>query len=306
MTITQIEYALAVFKTKNFSNAAKICHISQPTLSMQLRKLEDFLGYALFDRSKNPIFVTEIGEKFLKQAFITLHEFKKLQEIKISDVPEGDLVIGIIPSISPYLVPLFFKKFMIKYPKIKLHILELKTEEIIDKLGKDEIDGGILATPLRDYSLIERVLFYEPFLGYVSSGHELYKKNKISMAELDASDVWVLDKGHCLRTQVLKLCGHTNKRHQIEFTGGSLETLISLVDQGMGMTILPKLATGHAQPKQLKEFSNEIPTREISLVAMRTFYKEHLLDCLEEIIVDVLPNEYSSPKKSKLKILNPI
>ncbi|MFZ4714662.1 MAG: hydrogen peroxide-inducible genes activator [Bacteriovoracaceae bacterium] len=306
VSITQLEYALAVYKMKNFVAAAKACNISQPTLSMQLKKLEEDIGYNLFDRSKAPVLVTDQGQKFINQALIVVHEFKKLSHIEEGPLLTGELKIGIIPTLAPYLIPLFLKNFLKTYPKVKLTLEELQTEHLLEKLNRDELDGGLLATPLKDQRLIERVLFYEPFYPYISTGHELYKKKKIHPSEIDTKDLWLLDQGHCLRTQILHLCSLSPENRNVQFSGGSLETLVKLVDEGLGMTILPYLATLRVKKDRLKEFTPEMPTREISLVAARSFYKEKLLDAFESSILETLPEELPSPKKGRLKILAPV
>lgn len=306
MTITQLEYAIAVYKMKNFVAAAKECHISQPTLSMQLKKLEEDLGYALFDRSKTPVLVTDKGELFIKQALVVIHEYKKLTHLDNNRILEGELKIGVIPTLAPYIIPLFLKDFLKTYPKVQLTLHELQTETIIEKLLRDELDGAILATPLKDSRLIERVLFYEPFYPYISTNHPLYKEKKIHPDDIPAKDLWLLDEGHCLRTQILRYCSTAKNKKNIQFTGGSLETLIKLVDEGLGITILPHLATEKVKKDRLKEFTPELPTREISLVAARTFYKEKLLDALESSLLDCLPEELPSPKKGRMKILAPV
>jgi LysR family hydrogen peroxide-inducible transcriptional activator len=305
-TITQLEYALAVYKMKNFVAAAKSCNISQPTLSMQLKKLEEEIGFSLFDRSKTPLLVTDKGQKFLNQALIVIHEYKKLSHLEEDKILRGELKIGIIPTIAPYLIPLFIKDFLKTYPNVKLILEELQTDAILEKLARDEIDAGVLATPLKDPRLIERVLYYEPFYAYVSSQNKLMKKSKIHPEDLTNEELWLLDEGHCFRNQILHFCSLPREQKNIQFSGGSLETLIKLVDEGLGMTVVPHLATDKLKKEKLKHFTPEIPTREISLVAARTFYKEKLLDAFESCILETLPEELPSPKKGRLKILPPV
>jgi LysR family hydrogen peroxide-inducible transcriptional activator len=305
MTITQIEYALAVYQKRSFVEAAKHCHISQPTLSMQLKKLEDELGFILFDRSKAPLIVTELGETFIEQAKIVLLEYKRLFQKNEKEL-KGELIIGIIPSIAPYLIPLFLPQFLKNFPHIAIQFRELQTHEIIDQLKRDEIHAGILATPLKENFILEKVLYYEPFLPYVSDSHKLAKKKLIDPSDIEGEGLWLLEEGHCLRTQILKLCSIKRPSSRPVFSGGSLETLIRLVDQNLGMTILPYLALRFAKTKNIKEFSHDIPVREVSIVTARNFYKENLINALESAILDSLPTELEIPKRKKMTIVKPV
>ncbi len=305
MTITQIEYALAVYQKRNFVLAAKHCHISQPTLSMQLKKLEEEIGHVLFDRSKSPMIVTEEGENFIEQAKKVLLEYKKLYQKEEKEL-KGELIIGIIPSVAPYLIPLFLPHFLNTYPKISIQFKEMQTHEIIEELRRDEIHAAILATPLKESFLIEKVLYYEPFIPYISESHKLAKKFLIDPSEIDGEGLWLLEEGHCLRTQILKLCSLQRRSALPVFSGGSLETLMRLVDQNHGMTILPFLALSYARKENIRKFSNHIPVREISIVTSRNYYKENLLHALELSILESLPEELDIPKRKKMTILKPV
>lgn len=307
MTLTQLEYVIALYRRRHFMKAAKDCHVEQPTLSMQIKKLEEELGEVLFDRSQNPVKPTDVGERFVAQALVVLHEVKKLNEVLTSaDVLDGDFKIGIIPGLAPSLLPLFLGPFIKKYPKVKLSVEELQTHQIIEKLKADEIDAGLLATPLKDNQIIERVLYYEEFLLLVGPGHKLLSHKKIDEADIQNEFVWLMDEGHCLRNQVLKLCSHRKKKDEVQFKGGSLETIKNLVLQGEHLAILPQMACQGINPKFLKVFKSPVPTREISLVSSRAFLREKHLDALEEIIIDVIPAELSSPKRKTPRILSPL
>ena len=305
MTITQLEYVLAIYQKRNFIEAAKYCHISQPTLSMQLKKLEDEIGEILFDRSKTPLLVTEEGERFVEQAKVVILEYKKLYRKKEKEL-QGDLIIGIIPTIAPDLIPLFLPDFLKKFPLINIRFQELHTHEIMEQLKRDEIHAGILATPLKENSLIEKVLYYEPFIPYISKNHKLATKNAIDPSEIDGENLWLLEEGHCLSTQVLKLCSVKRQQAQPIFSGGSIQTLMNLVDRNLGMTIVPFLSLIHGQKSNIKKFSHDIPVREISIVTARNFYKEHLIGALESAILDALPSELDVPKRKRMQVLKPI
>ncbi len=305
MTVTQLEYVLAVYQKRNFIEAAKFCNVSQPTLSMQLKKLEEEIGYILFDRSKVPILVTEEGEQFIEQSKKVILEYKKLYQREEKEL-KGELIIGIIPTISSDLIPLFLPKFLKDYPLISIRFKELQTHEIIEELKRDEIHAGILATPLKENSLVEKVLYYEPFVPYVSSSHKLAKKCTIDPNEIDGENLWLLEEGHCLRTQVLKLCSLERQQTQPIFSGGSIDTLIRLVDKNLGMTVIPFLALKYAKIKNVRQFSHDVPVREVSIVTSRNFYKENLISALESAILDSLPSDLDIPKRKKVHVLKPV
>ncbi|MCO4792217.1 MAG: LysR family transcriptional regulator [Bacteriovoracaceae bacterium] len=309
MTITQIEYAIAVDQFRHFGKASKSCHVTQPTLSMQLSKLEDELGVILFDRSKSPILPTQEGLAFLKQARIAVKEFNKLRNVVESESTElsGKFTIAVIPTLAPYVIPLFAKDFSVKYPKVELVIEERKTEEIIKLLDEDSIDVGILVTPLSKDEIIEKVLFYEPFYLFCDPKSPLFKKNKVSPESIQNENLWILDEGHCFRDQVLKICKYKGKRKgDIQFQSGNLETLKNMVKSWGGETLLPKLAIDQLDSKDRKwvrPFSSPVPTREVSLVHNRIYLKEKYIDALQEVILSKLPEDISSLKMKSLKII---
>lgn len=312
MTITQLEYILAVEKYKHFGKAAHSCAVTQPTLSMQLQKAEEELGIIFFDRSRNPILTTIEGRQIIEQAKIVLREYKKIFSIVEASKNEirGDFRLGVIPTLAPYVIPLFAASFVKQYPDVNLKIEEFKTEEIIDLLGRDELDAGLLVTPLMGESFVERVLFHEPFFVFASKNHSLLKKTKLKDKDLDINDVWLLNEGHCFRQQVLNLCklskeiGHHGN---LEFESGNLETLKNMVLNSEGYTLLPQLAVLNlsAENKKLvREFQGPIPTREVSLVHNRLFLKEKIITALEESIINNLPVELSSLKKKNYEVIS--
>ncbi|MGZ3856279.1 MAG: LysR substrate-binding domain-containing protein, partial [Bacteriovorax sp.] len=290
MTITQLEYILAVEKYRHFGKAAKACNVTQPTLSMQLQKAEEELGVVLFDRSKNPIMTTDEGGRIIEQARVVIREYKKIFSIidALKDEVSGDFRLGVIPTLSPYVVPLFAGHFVNQYPHVNLTIEEFKTEEIIDLLNKDELDAGLLVTPLEGETFIERVLFHEPFSVFASKNHPLLKKPKVKDKDLNSSDVWLLNEGHCFRQQVLNLCKiskDTSNHENLKFESGNLETLKNMVLNSEGYTLLPELAVinlSNEDKKHVREFQVPVPTREVSLVHNRIFLKEKIISALEE------------------------
>lgn len=312
-TITQLQYLIAVDREKHFGQAAKSCHVAQPSLSMQIQKLEEELGAIVFDRSKKPIITTDVGRAIIKQVHIILREHRKLSAIANlgSKTPTGEFNLAVIPTLAPYLIPLFIGVFAKKYPQVILRIFEHKTEDIIRLLANDQIDAGLLVTPLGDDRLIERHLFFEPFYAYVSKAHRLSNNNKISEKDLDYDNLWLLEEGHCFRGQVLKLCS-TKKRsvalENVEFASGNLETVKNLVKLNSGYTLLPELAlmdlSSSEKKKYIKEFKKPVPTREVSLVHSRSFLKETIIGAMEKEIIESLPQQVNSLKRKDLTVVD--
>ena len=309
MTLQQYQYILALDSERNFVRAAEKCFVTQPSLTMQVQKLEDELGVKIFDRSKKPLIPTPIGEQIIAQARIAVQESNRIKELIKESQNElsGDLRVGIIPTLAPYLLPLFAANFEKDYPSIRLLIQELQTERIIGKLRKDELDLGILVTPLEESGINESPLFLEPMLGYVGENHRLSKKKSISMDDLDLDDTWLLSEGHCLRAQVLNICNaHQNDDSQnLVFESGSLETLERLVESHKGMTILPYLATLNLnanQRKMLREFKGNPPVREVSIVKNRVEVKTAMISALQKAIQDSVPKELLQTKGDVISI----
>ena len=298
LTITQLEYIVAVDTHRNFARAAAHCFITQPTISMQIKKLEQQLGVLIFDRSKKPVMPTKLGVKVIDQARNSLHSLVKIQEI-IKDGKgeiEGELRIGIIPTLAPYLLPRFITSFVDKYPKTQLILEELLSDQILDKLGKDLLDVAIMVPPQTN-NVQSLPLFQEEFLLYFSTNHRLQINQEIEMNNLDTSDMWLLKDGHCFRDQVATLCGqefsHESNR-SIQLESGSLETLRNIIDQKLGYTLLPEMATldWRAEEKQrLRRFKGEKPVREVCLVMHRSFLKKGLINVLQKEILSSLPAE---------------
>ncbi len=312
VSLTQMEYLMAVEQYRHFGKAAEACNVAQPTLSMQLQKLEDELNVIVFDRSKKPILPTPEGKKLIDQAKVILREHRKFLELSRQTDKElsGDFRLGIIPTLSPYLIPLFIGSFSEQYPAIQLHIDEMKTEDILAALEEDRLDGGLLVTPISQKNINTRVLFYEPFHLYVSPHHALNKRKRISEDDLDGSDVWLLNEGHCLRTQVIKLCSIQSSSgvfKNIHFEGGNLETLKELVRRTRGYTLLPHLLVDrlpNAEKNQMvRPFTKPLPTREVSLIYRRDHWKMPILDALQNVILAGVPEELKKINKRNIDII---
>jgi LysR family transcriptional regulator, hydrogen peroxide-inducible genes activator len=308
MTLQQLEYVLAVDTYKQFSTAAEKCFITQPSLSAMIQKLEDELGVKIFDRSKQPIMPTEIGNDIITQARLIVNEAESLKQL-VKDRLEtvsGGLRLGIIPTLAPYLLPLFLKHFSEKFTDLKLNITELTTENIIDYLKKGIIDVGIMATPSQDNQLFEEPIFYEEFVVYAPSEKTLLKKNYMLAEDIDTNRLMLLQEGHCMRTQVINLCALQKTQSAISnitYEAGSLETLKRFVEAHSGITILPHLAVldmNEEQIQYIRFFKPPAPVREISLVTHRSLAKKRLISVLKEAICENLPQSITKIKKKRV------
>jgi LysR family hydrogen peroxide-inducible transcriptional activator len=309
-SLTQLEYVLAVQKHGHFSKAAEACYVTQPTLSMQIQKLEESLGIVIFDRSKKPTLVTDAGSRLVEQMQAIVHEARKLDAIRQSSlggVMTGEISLGIIPTIAPYLLPLLLPVLERDCPGIQFRIFEMQTHRIIEALKDDEIDAGLLATPLGNPKIEERAIFWEPFTVLCQKGHVLSKNKKVKYSALDASDIWLLEEGHCLRNQVLDVCSIKNRKpvqRQFQFESGSLETLKNLVNSFGGYTLLPALATESlGKDVVLVPFERPIPAREIGMVSQRRHHKRELLDGLERAVLAAVPETLRKLRPKDLDVL---
>ena len=290
MTITQLHYVLAVAEHQNFTKAAQKVFVTQPTLSMQIQKLEDELDVLIFDRSKKPIELTETGKKIVQQARNIVNESDRIQDIvdQQKGFVGGLFRLGIIPTVMPTLLPMFLKSFIKKYPKVKLKIEELHTEAIIEKLMDGHLDAAIAATPLELPNIKESPLYYEPFVGYIPEGHRLSSKNRLEVDDLDLDDILLLQDGHCFKEGILNLCksSRTSRDDHFQLESGSFETLIKLSNEGLGMTLLPYLQTlemKEDEKKNLRMFSEPSPAREVSLIYNKSELKMQIIEALRSL-----------------------
>ena len=295
MTITQLYYVLAVAEHQNFTKAAEKCFVTQPTLSMQIQKLEDQLDIQIFDRSKKPIELTEVGRKIVSQAKNIVNEADRIQDIvdQQKGFIGGEFRLGIIPTIMPTLLPMFLKTFIKRYPKVKLKIEELTTEEIIQRINDGNLDAAIAATPLQHDNIKERVLYFEPFVAYIPEHHKMHAVEKVIASELEIEDILLLEDGHCFRDGVINLC-KTFKQHQedkFQLESGSIETLIKLSNEGLGMTMLPYLHTLDLQGKSknnMRHFENPPPAREVSLIYHKSELKIQIIEAIQNVISGII------------------
>lgn len=296
MTITQLQYVLAVAQFKNFTVAAEKCFVTQPSLSMQIQKLEEELQIQIFDRTKKPIQLTEIGEKIVSQAKNIVDEANRIKDIveQQKGYIGGEFKIGIIPTIAPTLLPMFLNNFITKYPKLNLRIEELNTQDIIKKLNQRELDVAIAATPLFEEKIKEVPLYYEPFTAYIPKNHHLHTKKNIEVTDLNIDEILLLQDGHCFRDNIINLCKNkaiNGQKERFQLESGSFETLTKLADEGLGITLLPylhSLQIGQQNKENIKNFSKPNPAREVSLIYHKNELKVHIIEALKKVIQGVI------------------
>ena len=297
ITLTQLEYIVAIDEYRHFATAAEKCFVTQPTLSMQIKKLEDELGVIIFDRSRQPVVPTDLGAKLIEQARMTLSATQRIKEIiqEEQQEVEGTLKIGIIPTLAPYLLPVFIGPYIRKYPAVKVEVEELVSEEIIRRLKRDILDVGLFVTPYHDEKIVERPVFYEEMLVYAHPDCELLKKKEVGHEDIVTSATWMLGNVHCFRNQVVHLCEMSASQHKnlpFEFESNSLETLMRIVDVEGGFTLIPELALQYMSPekkKQVRSIANTKPLREVSVIYSRHFTKQRLITLLCDEIKSVVP-----------------
>ena len=294
MTIAQLKYLLAVAKHLNFTKASQECHVTQPTLSMQIQKLEDELGVLIFDRNKKPIKITEIGQKIIEQAKTIVNESARINDLVQQEKGYigGEYKLGIIPTMVSTVLPMFLKTFTKKYPEVSIEIIEIPTEQMIEALLDGKLDAGIAATPLEEEKIVEKPLFYEPFVGFIPETHRLFQKKLLDEQDLDVKDILLLDEGHCFRDNILNICRMTDTEPKpFDLKIGNFDALIKLSKEGMGMTLLPYLQTEdlcEEDRKYLRNFKKPEPAREVSLIHARDIFKKNITDALFKTIKGIV------------------
>jgi LysR family hydrogen peroxide-inducible transcriptional activator len=308
MTITQLEYVVAVATYKSFVAAAEKCFVTQPTLSMQIQKLEEELGIKLFDRNKHPIAITAMGESIVAQAQIALSECEKIHElIQVQQTSlSGVFKFAVIPTVAPYILPALLERYSTNYPDVKLQVKELETHQIIKALRNNEIDAALLSTPLEENGIKEYPLFYEPFVAYFSEGEKALEKRLITPDDIALDRIWLLNEGHCMRNQIINLCSDHIQQLQADrpynYQSSNVETLRKMVDKNKGLTILPELATvefNEDQMEHIRYFEDPEPVREIGLATNDHFVRLTLLQSLIDEILNVVPEKMRVQKKNR-------
>lgn len=308
MTITQLEYIVAVATYKSFVAAAEKCFVTQPTLSMQIQKLEDELGIRVFDRNKHPVAPTEMGEMVIAQARVALAEVERVNEIIQEQQKKlyGTFKFAAIPTVAPNILPALLDNYSKKYPTLKLQVREMETDQVIVALHNNEIDAALVSTPLEEKGIKEYPLFYEPFVGYFAGNEKALKKRMITPQDIALDRIWLLNEGHCMRNQIINLCSDQVQKLQADrpyrYESSNVETLRKMVDKNGGMTILPELATlefTEDRIERIRYFEDTEPVREISLVTNDHFVKMNALQTIMDEILALVPEKMRVQKKNR-------
>lgn len=305
MTLQQLEYIVALNKHRHFVLAAEHCGVTQPTLSHMVQKLETELGIRIFDRTKHPIEPTEMGKRIVRQAEITLHETRKINELVHleTDSLKGALRVGVIPTLAPYLLPEFIQKFKFEYPEIELSISEMRTASLLEELRKGQIDLMLAATPLEQEGCYEIPLYYEKFVAYFSPQNPL-NDNHLAANKMPKENLWVLQEGHCVRNQIFNFCTDQPHYNQL-FEAGSIDTLVRIVDKNGGYSVIPELHLpflSDAQLKNVRPITCPPAVREISVVIAHDFLKERMVNAVAEVIKKIIPPHMLNERLKKFSI----
>jgi LysR family hydrogen peroxide-inducible transcriptional activator len=297
MNIAQLEYLKELHRCGSFSVAAEKLGITQPALSLQIQKLEEELDFKLLNRTKRPFQFTDEGQLFYEKSLDVLAQIEQLKQISIElgEEIQGNLTVGIISTLAPYLIPFFIHQLNREYPALQIEISELKTEEIISELKVGNLDCGIISTPVSAKNLSIVPLFYERFYAYVSEQHPLFSVETIKIKDIDEVDVWYLSEGNCFQNQINSVCRinqQKQKGQNLVYHSNSIESLRRIVENKSGITFIPELATINIPTEQeelIKEFEGKQPIREISLITTKRLVKERQVEVLQKIIQQNIP-----------------
>ena len=297
MNIQQLEYILAVDSLHHFAKAAEQCRVTQPTLSAMIQKLEEELGLKLFDRNVQPVQATPAGKKIIEQARKVLFQVSLIKDLAEEEKKsvKGTFLLGVLPTIAPYLLPRFFHQLTESHIDLDIRIVEMKTAQALSALQKGEIDAAILANKPIEIFLNSETLFYEQFFGYVSRNEQIFKNEMIRTSDIDGERLWLLDEGHCFRDQLMRFCQMDKvKVHQSAYRLGSMETFMRMVESGNGVTFIPELATlqlSNEQKELVRPFAIPKPTREITFITRKDFIRNTIADIVKESIKNAIPKE---------------
>lgn len=309
MTLQQLEYILAVDKCRHFGKAADVCNVTQPTLSAMIGKLEEELNVKIFDRTRQPISPTPVGELVIRQAQEVLYQSNRIKDIIEEERHSltGIFRVGILPTIAPYLLPRFFPQLMKKYPQLDIRVREMKTSEIKKALAEGELEAGILAKLAGLEEFMETHLCYEKYVGYVSREDKLFEQSIIRTSDVAGSkDLWLLDEGHCFRDQLVRFCQMKGAQtSQLAYNLGSIETFMRMVESGKGITFIPELAAdqlNEIQQELVRPFAVPVPTRQLVLITQPQFVRQSVLDVLVKEIQASVPKDMLKLKGTQILV----
>jgi len=306
MNLRELEYLVAIDEERHFNRAAQRCFVSQPTLSGQLKKLEQQLGVQLVERNTRQVVMTDVGHAVAAQARRVLMEAKAVKEIAASfhDPLSGALQVGLIPTVAPYLLPVIMPTLREHFANLKLWLHEQQTKVLLEKLRHAELDMMIQALPIENHEFVEIDLYREPFWLLVHCDHELAQRSSITVDDLEGRDMLLLEEGHCLREHTLDVCFKAGAREDNQFHATSLETLRHMVGEGMGLSLLPELAV----PKVLNQdeniryipFSGTVPIRRIGMLYRKESYRAKTFESLAEVIRQRMAEHFKEPLNREL------
>ena len=308
MTLQQLEYVIAVYRNKHFGQAAEYCNVTQPTLSAMIQKLEEELGVKIFDRQSKPLKPTPEGQLIIEQAWKVLVRARKLKEIVAEEKQSlsGTFNIAILPTVAPYLIPLFLPKLMNSHPETDIRVTEMKTDDMKKALLHGDMDAGIAAMTDGMDDMKATLLYYEQFFAYVSRNDKLFENERIRTADLQGEYLWLLDEGHCFGDQMQHFCHlKAAARSKKAYTLGSIETFMRIVESGKGVTFIPELATLQLSPVQkelVKPFALPVPTRQIVMLTGKSFIRKTLLQLIIDEIRTAVPTEMLTLKSTQKKV----
>lgn len=307
MTLTQFQYIIALDDHRQFQDAADHCFVTQPTLSIGVKKLEEELGVTLFNRKSTPLEPTTIGKQVITRARAIIKSANDLSYYVENQKGElkGEFKIGVIPTLAPYVIPLFFSTFRTKYPDIKLIIEENQTHILIEQIEKELIDTAILVTPVKEAGLSTINLYEEPFVGYFSDNHPLLSHKQLTSEDITTKDLWLLNQGHCFREQVLNICDIKRSERDFIYESGSIETLRKMVDQNLGYTLIPFAALNDMEEGKMENvrfFKEPQPTRQVSLIHNPMTIKQNLITLLQNFILEAVHPDLRNQKGQKIPI----
>ena len=291
MTIIQLEYLLAVANCGSFSQAAEHCFVTQPSLSMQIKALEEELGVVLLDRSKKPVIPTQAGEIVLAQARETITAYNYIKEAvaEFKGETAGKLRLGVIPTIAPYLLHKFIPDFARNYPRVELEISEMVTADIVEALRRDRLDAALVASGTCGDGILEQELFNDRFFVYVSPENPLYERQNIRIEDIDLKDLVILSPGNCMRDQIIELCqARREMPAHYTFESGSLETLMRIVDCTQCLTVVPEMAIEYIpadRRDRVRPLAKGATSRKIAVAVRRTYVKNSIIRALTETIL---------------------
>lgn len=316
LTIQQLRYIVALDRHRSFRDAASACHVSQPALSTQLKKVEEMFGTTLFDRAKQPIVPTERGAQVVAEARIVIDHINRISVLLAGgEELSGAYRLGVIPTLAATFVPLFLLRFARSYPRVDLSIEEATTDVLLRRLRDGSLDGGLAVTPLSVPGIREQIICHEALFVYLSPGHPLAARPRIRQADLIGEHVWLLSEGHCFRTQALHLCGADRRRDseeevRVRFDASSFDALIRLVDSGFGVTLLPELSVrplpALQQSAQVRPFAPPEPMREISFLEGREHARREVGDALIRVLRESVPAELRGLGPERSAIVRPM